>query len=147
MDSVSLDRIYIQRLRPNSDLLEELEALASQKAIALGQISGIGALKKASLGIFLPREARYAVKEFAGELEICHLSGNISLKEGKPFVHAHLVISDPDGRAHGGHLLPGCQIFIAEIILLSFRGGKLERLPQADFPGLSLWPLEEGQES
>jgi len=106
-------------------------------------LSGIGALTRAALGIFLPRESRYEVKEFTGELEICHLAGNVSVKEGKPFVHAHLVISDRDGRAYGGHLLPGCRIFVAEVLLTSLKGKRMERLPHPALAGLSLWPLEE----
>ncbi|MBM3284912.1 MAG: DNA-binding protein, partial [Candidatus Aminicenantes bacterium] len=109
--------IIIRRLPPDSDLLEGLQAIARKEGIALGQISGIGALKTANVGIFLPDQARYDVKEFAGELEICHLSGNISFKDGFPFVHAHIVLSDREGRAWGGHVLPGCRVFVAEVIL------------------------------
>ncbi len=143
MYSIKAKNIIIRRLRPDADLLEELQKLAQKEDIALGYISGIGALKNAALGIFLPEESRYETKEFSGELEICHLSGNISLKDGKPFVHTHMVISDRQGRAWGGHLLPGCRIFVAEVVILSLEGPKLKRLPQPELSGLALWPLEE----
>ncbi len=143
MTFASVKNFLLQRLQPDSDLLEELEKLAQKEAIPLAHLSGIGALKRAALGIFLPQEARYEKKELVGELEICSLTGNISLKEGKPFVHAHLVVSDREGRAWGGHLLPGCQVFVAEIIIASLEGKKLERCPQPGFPGLALWPVEE----
>jgi len=143
MSPASTKGIVIRRLPPDSDLLDELQAVAQKEGIALGHISGIGALKTARVGIFLPDQARYEVKEFAGELEICHLSGNISLKDGIPFVHAHIVLADREARAWGGHVLPGCRVFVAEVILSSFKGEKKERLPQPDFPGLALWSLEE----
>lgn len=143
MSSASVTKVHIWRLRPDSDLLEELNSLANRESIFLAQISGIGALSSATLGIFLPREARYDVKKLEGELEICHLSGNISLKEDKSFVHAHLVVSDREGRAWGGHLLPGCRVFVAEVIIISFEGARLKRFSQPNLPGLFLWPLEE----
>lgn len=143
MSSASVTKVHIWRLRPDSDLLEELNSLANRESIFLAQISGIGALSSATLGIFLPREARYDVKKLEGELEICHLSGNISLKEDKSFVHAHLVVSDREGRAWGGHLLPGCRVFVAEVIIISFEGERLKRFSQPNLPGLFLWPLEE----
>lgn len=143
MGYATLQGILIRRLRPNADLLEELEALVRREAIELGILSGIGALSRAALGIFLPGESRYEVREFAGELEICHLAGNISVKEEKPFVHAHLIISDRDGRAYGGHLLPGCRIFVAEVLVTCLRGARMERFPHPELAGLSLWPLEE----
>ncbi len=41
------------------------------------------------------------------------------MKDGKPQVHAHLVIGRKDGSAYGGHLLsatvrPTCEIVITE---------------------------------
>ncbi len=143
MNSIKIKNIIVRRLRPDADLLEELNTLAQKKNVALGHISGIGALKSAAVGIFVPDEGRYETREFLGELEICHLSGNISLKDGRSFVHAHLVISDRQGRAWGGHLLPGCRIFVAEVVVLSLEGPKRERLPQPELSGLGLWPLVE----
>ncbi|MGQ9673319.1 MAG: PPC domain-containing DNA-binding protein [Candidatus Aminicenantales bacterium] len=142
MSSASVAKVHIWRVKPDSDLLEELNSLANREGIFLAQISGIGALSSATLGIFLPREARYDVIKLEGELEICHLSGNISLKEDKSFVHAHLVVSDREGRAWGGHLLPGCRVFVAEVIIISLEGARLKRFSQPNLPGLFLWPLE-----
>ena len=143
MNSTKIGNIIVRRLRPGADLLEELHTLARKEDITLGHISGIGALKGASVGIFLSEESRYEAREFSGELEICYLSGNISLKDGRPFVHAHMVISDRQGRAWGGHVLPGCRIFVAEVVIFSLEGAKRQRLPQPELSGLALWPLEE----
>jgi uncharacterized protein len=47
------------------------------------------------------------------------LVGDIALKDGKPQVHAHLVIGKSDGTARGGHLteadvLPTCEVILTE---------------------------------
>ena len=142
MSGLSVKRVVMRRLVPGGDLLEELNKLARTEGIELGALSGIGALRKAAVGIFDIGKSEYAVNKFDEEMEICALTGNISLKEGAPFVHAHLSLSDMQGRAFGGHMMPGCEIFVAEVILWEFEGARLERRPQEDCGGLALWAAE-----
>jgi predicted DNA-binding protein with PD1-like motif len=142
MKGLKVKRVVMRRLVPGADLLEELNKLANAEGIELGALSGIGALRKAAVGIFDVAKGEYVVNEFDGEMEICALTGNVSLKEGTPFVHAHLSLSDREGRAFGGHVMPGCEIFVAEVILWEFEGARLERRPQADCGGLALWAAE-----
>jgi predicted DNA-binding protein with PD1-like motif len=142
MSGLSVKRVVVRRLVPGGDLLEELNKLARTEGIELGALSGIGALRKAAVGIFDIGKSEYAVNKFDEEMEICALTGNVSLKEGEPFVHAHLSLSDGQGRAFGGHTMPGCEIFVAEVILWEFEGARLERRPQEDCGGLALWAAE-----
>ncbi|NIT35160.1 MAG: DUF296 domain-containing protein [candidate division Zixibacteria bacterium] len=132
----------MRRLVPGGDLLEELNKLVKFEGIGLGALSGIGALKKAAVGIFDVEKQEYIINEFDEEMEICALTGNVSLKEGEPFVHAHLSLSDRQGRAFGGHVMPGCEIFVAEVVLWELEGARLERRPRDDCGGLSLWAAE-----
>ncbi|OGD11311.1 MAG: hypothetical protein A2Y86_04915 [Candidatus Aminicenantes bacterium RBG_13_62_12] len=141
MKRITVSRVLVRRFRRGTDLLEELARLALEDKISFAEISGIGALSRASLGVILPGKNSYRVRSLSGELEICSLQGNISLKEGRPFVHAHLVLSDRGGRAFGGHLLPGCLVFVAEVIVRVLSGPPLERVPDGETGGLWLWPL------
>lgn len=57
--------------------------------------------------------------ELNEQVELLSLIGDIALKDGKPQVHAHIVIGKSDGTAHGGHLLqarirPTCEIVLTE---------------------------------
>ena len=36
--------------------------------------------------------------------------GNVSLEEGTPLVHAHIIFADSKGNTYGGHLMPGCTV-------------------------------------
>jgi uncharacterized protein len=65
--------------------------------------------------------------------------GNISLKDGEPFVHAHAVLSDDEGKVRGGHLLGGT-IFAAEVHVTELLGETLARRLD-NVTGLSLWDL------
>jgi len=66
--------------------------------------------------------------------------GNVSLKDGEPFVHAHAVLSDEKGNTRAGHLLEGI-VFAAEVHLSQLEGPKLER-KYDEVTGLSLWDIE-----
>ena len=64
--------------------------------------------------------------------------GNISLKDGEVFVHAHITLADHEGKCHGGHLMPDTNIFAAEYYVQELVGEKLERKHDPE-TGLSLW--------
>jgi predicted DNA-binding protein with PD1-like motif len=38
-------------------------------------------------------------------VEVLSLVGDVALQDGKPVVHAHLIVGRKNGTAHGGHLL------------------------------------------
>jgi predicted DNA-binding protein with PD1-like motif len=71
--------------------------------------------------------------------EIATCVGNISMKEGEPFVHAHAVLADRNGNAKGGHLLEG-KVFAAEVHLFELVGEKIVRRNDG-VTGLSLWDI------
>lgn len=52
-------------------------------------------------------------------MELLSLIGDIALQDGKPQVHAHIIVGKSDGTAHGGHLLqakvrPTCELILTE---------------------------------
>lgn len=142
MAQAKVKRVIMRRLPVGGDLLEELNKLARDEGVELGAVSGIGALSRAAVGIFIPEDGEYKVNKFDEEMEICALTGNVSLKDGEPFVHAHLALSDREGRGFGGHVMPGCGIFVAEVVVWEFEGPRLERCPQEECGGLALWAAE-----
>jgi predicted DNA-binding protein with PD1-like motif len=39
------------------------------------------------------------------QVEVLSLVGDVALHEGRPKIHAHVVVGKADGTAHGGHVL------------------------------------------
>ncbi len=76
--------------------------------------------------------------ELIKKLEITSCTGNISLKDGEIFVHAHITLADHQGQCYGGHLLRGATIFAAEYYITELTGAVLERENDPE-TGLSLW--------
>jgi predicted DNA-binding protein with PD1-like motif len=62
------------------------------------------------------------------------------MRDGKPFLHAHAAFASRDGDSVGGHLLPGCTVFVGEVTIREMAGVDLERVPDP-ITGLALWPL------
>ena len=114
------------RLSENEDLLETVTQVARKTRIHSGFFILIGTLKSARLGFF--KECRYETVELQQPLEIVSCVGNVSIKEGEGFAHAHATVSDEKGKAFGGHVMPGCLIGVTgELVLIETPGIKLFR--------------------
>ncbi len=132
------------KLSHGADLLEELTDLCRKANIRLGHLEALGAVQRARLG-FYDQEARlYQFLEIDQPLEITSLVGNVSLKDGHPFVHAHVTLADEKGNVFGGHLAPGTVVFACEFVLMAFEGPVFER-ELDETTGLPLWTMGEGK--
>ena len=129
-------KVHMIRFPEGKDLVEEIKRYAEEKGIKSGFISGIGALKNATLGYFDPKMGKYVSKEIDVQCELLSLMGNISLLNGEPFVHVHAILGSRDFDTIGGHLIGG-EIFVAEVIILEFEG-EMKRIKMGN---LHLWKM------
>ncbi len=60
-----------------------------------------------TLGYFDRQQRSYKKIPVNEQVKVLSLTGNILLNNGKPSLHAHIVVGKADGTAHGGHLLGG----------------------------------------
>lgn len=132
--------VIIGKLSYGGDLLEELTNVCIEKNISLGKIEAIGAVQKACVGFYNQTSRKYNFINFDKHSEILNLTGNISIKDNKSFVHAHIILADESGSAYGGHLAPGTITFACEFIIHSFSGVELKR-GMDDETGLPLWKI------
>ena len=132
-------KIVLARLYEDEDLLESITRQSKKSQVKTGFFLLIGTLKKAKLGFY--REGQYQPIEIAGPLEITSCAGNVSIKEGEPFTHAHISVSNDKGEVFGGHVLPGCIVAAtAELVLVEAEGVDLERRLDEETK-LYLWDL------
>ncbi len=135
-------KMFMGKLEYGVDLLEEITQICINKDICLGRIEALGAVKKARLGYYNQHNHKYNFYDLNQTLEITNLIGNISIKDGVPIVHAHMTLSDKEGRAYGGHLAPGTIVFACEVVIQALDGPQFERgLDQKT--GLPLWRMNE----
>ncbi len=114
-------RSLMVRLDHDAEILSQITHLASKEKICFGVFGIIGALKQAELSYYDQKSLEYRKMLVEGPTELISASGNISLKNDQPFVHAHAVLSDQNVRVWGGHLSKGT-IFAAELYLLELLG-------------------------
>lgn len=119
------DSEWVGRFDKDADLLEEIQKFAEEKAIESGIFSIIGAVQNVKFGFYDQVEKKYRDMFLEEEAEILHCTGNLSIKDGKPFAHAHITLSDKQGQAFGGHL-SSAKIFVAEFYIKKFLN-KVER--------------------
>ena len=138
--SLKEGRIFIGRLGFKSDVLLSLTEICKKENIKLGVFSVIGAVTSVNLGYYNQNEKRYIdCINLNKKLEISSCMGNISLNnELEIFVHAHITLSDHQGKCYGGHLMPGSSIFAAEYYIKEIVGAEYVRKYDAE-TGLSLW--------
>lgn len=133
---------FVGKLDRGDDLLEALTDVARENGIRLGQVKAIGALEKACIAYYDQTTKTYNYLDLSGGHEILNLTGNISRKDGEPMVHAHVTLSDEEGRAFGGHLGKGSVVFACEFWIQPWIGPDLVRGFDED-TGLPLWEFQE----
>ena len=96
---------YVLRLDPGEEIVASLTRLVEQEQVQLGSVTAIGAANDVTIGIFSTQEKQYHARRYQGDYEISALVGNVTRKEGEPYLHLHITIGNPvTGEVHAGHL-------------------------------------------
>ena len=122
-----------------ADLYESLSDVVRREKIRLGRIQANGATTHAVVAYYDQQTKIYNPLEFTGGMEILNLNGNISIRDGNPFVHVHILLGDAQGRVFGGHLLPGTKLFACEVTIDELDGTEELSRAKEDRTGLFLW--------
>ncbi|KUJ89705.1 PPC domain-containing DNA-binding protein [Thermoanaerobacter uzonensis] len=138
--SVLIERRFMGRFPYGKDLLEEINKVIASENIRSGEIRIIGAVSKAVFGYYDAQSKNYIYISKDEHMEILNATGNISVKDGKPFAHVHITLADKNGNAFGGHLMEGTIIFAAEFVITDYGDNNLERFYD-ETTGLQLWNI------
>jgi predicted DNA-binding protein with PD1-like motif len=93
--------IFYQGDEAFSGLLE----FAEKYHVTSAHFTAVGALNRATLGWFDPQRKMYRKIPIDGQHEVIGMSGDVALYQGKPVVHTHMVVGNPDGTTRAGHVL------------------------------------------
>ncbi len=113
----NLGTTLMGRLSYQCDLLESISEIIVKNNIKTGYVNLIGAVTSSRIGYFDVNKKEYQYLENTASskpFEIASCSGNISIKNEKPFVHLHIVFADEKGNCHGGHLMRGTKVYACE---------------------------------
>ncbi|OEU66930.1 MAG: hypothetical protein BBJ57_06490 [Desulfobacterales bacterium PC51MH44] len=131
-------RCFVGRLPHGKDLITFIEDFCKKASIQMATFSVIGAVSSVTMGAYDQKQQVYVTFTEEAQLEIATCIGNVSLMDGNPVVHAHIVLGDKQGKVTGGHLFSETILFAGEIELQELTGKPLERAYD-DTTGLMLW--------
>lgn len=100
-------RIFVLVLATGDEAIGAITAFASEQRLKASQFSAIGAFERAVVAYFDWNTKAYQKVPIGEQVEVLSLNGDITIDEGKPKVHAHVVVGKRDATAHGGHLVEG----------------------------------------
>jgi predicted DNA-binding protein with PD1-like motif len=101
------DDTYVLVFDQGDEAMAELQRFAEENGVTAAHFTGIGGLSKVTLGYFDRERSDYNPIPLDEQVELLSILGDVAVDEGKPKVHAHVVVGRSDGTAHGGHLLEG----------------------------------------
>jgi uncharacterized protein len=133
---------YQLRLESGDRVAESLLALLRAERIGYAAISGLGALRWASVSYWHADRREYEAHEMEEQVELVSLVGNAALRDGQPALHLHASLGRSDLSLIGGHfnegvVHPNCEIW------LSVEATPVERAVEPA-SGLLLMQLPEG---
>jgi hypothetical protein len=108
---------YIIHVQQNEQIMATLTQFCKEHKIQNGQISGIGAIKNIEIGAYDLYNKKYIVHNLNEIWELTSYQANVILKDGEPFIHAHINICDHDLNAKGGHLFEAEVAAVGEFVL------------------------------
>ena len=113
---------YILSVDNHEEIAAAVAEFCREKDIRSGIVGGIAAISQATFRFLDPAIKQYVDKTFDEQMEITCLTGNISRKEGEPYLHLHVTASRRDYTCIGGHLLTArvngaCELFVEDYSL------------------------------
>lgn len=100
-------RTFAIVFQKEEEVRKVLLEFARTNRFADAHLTAIGAFSEVMLG-FLDRERKtYITIPIHEQVEVLSFTGNIVRNDGRPSLHAHVVVGKSDGTAHGGHFLGG----------------------------------------
>jgi len=111
------ERVFAVIFETGDDPVAGLTRFAEERKLGASAFTAIGALSEATLGYFDWDKKDYERIPVKDQVEVLALVGDIALQDGRPKLHAHVVLGRRDGSACGGHLLAARVRPTLEVIL------------------------------
>lgn len=113
---------YVIRLEVGDEIVAAIKELCKAEKIKTATVRGIGAVNKAEIGYYSTDDQRYHSKSFEHQYEMIDLNGNVTTKDGDPYIHLHVALSDENYSFIGGHLNSAVISITAEIFVTVLDG-------------------------
>lgn len=117
----------VVRMDPGDEIIDCLLRLQEQEKFGFAQVTGLAAVDEVEIGVFDLKEKIFRGNTFKGTFEVSNLTANLTMMDGKPYVHAHMTFGDETGHAYGGHLVRSRVSATGEFLVQGWRDIQPER--------------------
>ena len=124
-------------LRAGSKVPDDVLAIAAREKIRTAQVTAIGGVSRAKIAYFDRGSRKYEEREFREQMEVTGLTGDLTLKDGKPFLHAHATFGRRDLSVLGGHVVSADVWPLLEVVIVPARNLARRRFDE----GLGLYVI------
>jgi predicted DNA-binding protein with PD1-like motif len=112
------EKVYAVIFAKGDELLSGLTDFAIKYKVEAAHFTGIGAISGATVGWLDLSQKAYQPIHVDEQVEVLSLIGDVATFNGKPVVHAHMVMGKRDGSTVGGHLWeahvnPTLEVFVS----------------------------------
>lgn len=87
---------YVIKLERGEELIRALTDFCANAGIHNAIFQGIGAVERVEIGYYELSTKTYHFTKDDSVFEVASMQGNVALVDGKPFIHAHAVLSRCD---------------------------------------------------
>jgi predicted DNA-binding protein with PD1-like motif len=117
----------IYSLPAGAKIPEDIVKIARKEKIFTARVEAIGGVNRLRLAYFNREEKRYEEHDYSEFFELTSLLGNITLKDGKQFLHAHGNFGRRDQSVLGGHIIEATVFPTLELIVTPTKNRALRR--------------------
>lgn len=109
---------FILALKMGENLFEGILRCANDADLTSVSLSGLGALDDVTVAYYNLATKQYQTKLFKGMYELISVNGNITLLDGKRFIHIHAALGTENYDVIGGHIMDAIVGPSAEITII-----------------------------
>jgi len=117
----------IYSLKAGARIPDDILGIAKMEKIVTARVEAIGGVEELRLAYFNRSTKRYEEHDFKEFLEVTGILGNVTLKEGRPFLHIHGTFGRRDLSTLAGHVMKAKVFPLLEVVITPTKNRALRR--------------------
>ena len=117
----------IYSLKGGMKIPDDILAIAKKEKVLTAKVEAIGGVDELKLAYFNHETKRYEEHEFREFLEVTGILGNVTLKEGKPYLHIHGTFGRKDLSTLAGHVIDAKIFPLLEVMVTPTKNRALRK--------------------
>ncbi len=117
----------IYSLKAGARIPDDVVSIVEREKIVTARVEAIGGVDELRLAYFNRDAKRYEEHDFKEFLEVTGILGNVTLKDGMPFLHVHGTFGRRDLSTLAGHVMTAKVFPLLEVVITPTRNRALRR--------------------